>query len=185
VCTNCWGQIQSVDDLIFDNGSAIDRLVAVGAYDGAFKDIIHALKYQGRRSIALGLAALMRTRAPHLLSNADVVVPVPLHWRREYARGFNQAREIAKHLRRPVLDALVRTRATRPQVELSKDQRQENVRGVFAVKRRWWARPPLAGLKVVVIDDVSTTGATLSACAAVLRNAGAAEVSGLTAARKI
>jgi ComF family protein len=186
VCRNCWLQIQSVDGVTFERESPLDRLVAVGEYDGVFRDIIHALKYQGRRSIALDLAALMRRRAINMLTDADCVVPVPLHWRREYARGFNQAREIARHLRRPVLDVLARTRATRPQVELSKEQRHENVKSVFALRRQWWRRPyELAGLKVVVIDDVSTTGATLSACAAVLRRAGVAEVSGLTAARKV
>ena len=85
-----------------------------------------------------------------------------------------------------MFDVLVRTRSTRPQVELSKEQRQKNVQDVFAVKRRRRSRPQeLTGLKVVVIDDVSTTGATLSACAALLRSAGVAEVSGLTAARKV
>jgi ComF family protein len=186
VCRNCWDQVHAVSDVIFEPGSPLERLVAVGEYDGAFREIIHALKYQGRRSIAASLATLMRTTGEDLLSNTDQVVPVPLHWRREYARGFNQAREIARHLRRPVLDALVRTRATVPQVDLSKERRLENVKGAFALKRSPLRTPQtLDGVKVLLIDDVATTGATLVACASVLRAAGAREVWGLTAARKV
>jgi ComF family protein len=186
VCRNCWEQIHPVGSLIFEPGSPADRLVAVGAYDGVYRDIIHALKYQGRRSIAADLAMLMRRSGEELLAGAECVVPVPLHWRREYNRGFNQAREIARHLRRPVLDTLVRLQATRPQVELSREQRYENVKNVFALRRRGWRRrQELTGLNVVVVDDVATTGATFNACAAVLRRAGAAAVSGLTAARKV
>jgi ComF family protein len=186
VCRNCWEQVHPVGDFVFERGSPIDRLVAVGEYDGALREIIHALKYQGRRSIAAGLARLMRRSGEDLLCSADCVVPVPLHWRREYARGFNQAREIARHLRRPMRDELVRSRATAPQVELSKEQRHENVKGVFALKHPLPGPPlKLKGWKVILIDDVSTTGATLGACATVLRDAGAADVYGLTAARKV
>ncbi len=179
-------QVRPVANLTFERGSPIDQLVAVGEYDGVYRDIVHALKYQGRRSIAADLAMLIRRNGEDLLAGAECVVPVPLHWRREYARGFNQAREIARHLRRPMLDALVRSRATTPQVELSKEQRIENVKGVFTVRR-----PPLRktlklhGINVVLVDDVATTGATLRACALELKVAGAAVVSAVTAARKV
>ena len=186
VCTDCWAQVRPVGPFIVEGGSPIDRLVAVGEYDGVYRDIIHALKYQGRRSIAAGLAALMHVEGEQLLAGADCVVPVPLHWKREYARGFNQAREIARHLRRPMFDALVRTRATTPQVELSKEQRLENVKGVFALRRPLLQTPlNLEGMNVVLVDDVATTGATLRACATELKAAGATTVSALTAARKV
>ena len=127
----------------------------------------------------------MRAAGKDLLSTADCVVPVPLHWRREHARGFNQAREIARHLGLPVADALVRSRATTPQVELSAEERVANVAGAFALKRpRFRAVPNLKQCRVVLIDDVATTGATLEACARALKMAGATSVYGLTAARK-
>ncbi|HET9468648.1 MAG TPA: ComF family protein [Vicinamibacterales bacterium] len=149
------------------------------------RDIIHALKYSGRISLAHPLAAQMRQRGRELLEEADCVVPVPLHWRREYQRGFNQAREIARHLGPPVLDALVRRRATRAQVELAADRRRANVAGAFAVRPYWFRGNHLDGRKVLLIDDVSTTGATLESCAAVLKAFGASEVCALTAARVV
>jgi ComF family protein len=186
VCGTCWEGILPVDRHVLEDGSALAALISLGAYQGPLRDIIHALKYQGRRSIAPKLALAMGTAARDLLSSTDGVVPVPLHWRREYARGFNQAREIAMHLGPPMLDVLRRWRPTRPQIELSKEQRLENVMGVFALKRRSWRKPPtVRGMTLAVIDDVSTTGATLLACAEVLKRAGAARVYGLTAARKI
>ena len=121
-----------------------------------------------------------------VLADADCVIPVPLHWRREYARGFNQAREIARHLGPPVFDALTRSRSTTPQVTLSADERHANVRGAFVLRRTSADRaaPRLQECRAVLIDDVATTGATLDACARVLKQAGAADVCGLTAARR-
>jgi ComF family protein len=165
--------------------SSVIRARAVGEYDGALRDIIHALKYGGRRSLARPLAALMRERGAELLAEADCVVPVPLHWRREYSRGFNQARELASHLGPPVIDALVRRRHTRAQVELTANRRRANVLGAFRLRRGWLRHPDMHGVKVLLIDDVSTTGATLESCATVMRTAGASEVCALTAARAI
>jgi ComF family protein len=128
---------------------------------------------------------MMRSRGSDLLTGADCVVPVPLYWRREYLRGFNQARELARHLGRPVVDALVRSRHTRAQVELAADRRRANVAGAIRMRRRWWRRFDVRGSTVVLVDDVSTTGATLEACAAVLRDAGASAVFALTAARVV
>jgi len=187
VCRDCWNAVPPVADLEFGEDSPMPRLIAVGSYDGALREIVHALKYQGRRSVACHLAELMRRRAPDVLQSAHCVVPVPLHWRREYSRGFNQARELARHLGPPVLDALRRSRATVPQVELSAERRRANVDGAFALRRASpiSAAPSLEGCQVVLIDDVSTTGATMEACAKILRGAGAARVCGLTAARTL
>ena len=187
VCRACWEAILPVDDVDFGEASPISTLISVGAYDGTLRNIIHALKYQGRRSIAAHLALLMRRRAQDLLAAADCVLPVPLHWRREYSRGFNQAREIARHLGPPVLNALTRSRATTPQVTLSADLRRANVAGAFALRRAtlFHPAPHFKSRTVVLIDDVATTGATLEACARILKAAGAAEIYGLTAARKI
>lgn len=121
----------------------------------------------------------MRDAGAEVLAGADAVIPVPLHASRERSRGFNQARELARHLGVPVLDALVRTRKTSAQADLPKTKRDANVRGAFGVK----AGVDVAGLVLVLVDDVSTTGATLNACAEPLLAAGAAEVRALTAAR--
>ena len=165
--------------------SAIGQARAVGEYEGALRDIIHALKYSGRHSLARPLAELMRQRGRDLLEEVDCIVPVPLHWRREYQRGFNQAREIARPLGPPVVEALRRQRATRAQVELAADRRRANVSGAFAARQSWFRGPAIRGKRVLLIDDVSTTGATLEACAQVLKESGASEVYALTAARVV
>ena len=164
----------------------VHRSRAIGEYDGTLRDIIHALKYGHRRSLAPRLAAQMRARGMDLLDGADCVVPVPLHWRREHRRGFNQARELARQLGLPVVDALVRTRHTRPQVELPADRRRGNVDRAFGLRPAWFGKArSISGLKAVLVDDVSTTGATLQACAHVLKRAGALEIYALTTARVI
>ncbi|MDE3155519.1 MAG: ComF family protein [Acidobacteriota bacterium] len=155
--------------------------------------IIHALKYGGRRSVARGLSALMRAQGSDLLAGADCVVPVPLHRRRLRERGFNQAADLAAGLGLPVRPLLRRVRATPSQVELPAARRHANVRDAFAavVPSRGWPpwRPAdaggLEGLCVVLVDDVSTTGATLDACARALKAAGVREVRALSAARVV
>lgn len=161
------------------------RAKAIGEYEGALRGIIHALKYDGRLSLAKHLAVEMSVRGRDLIEDIDYVVPVPLHWRREHQRGFNQAQEIARHLGPPVVCALVRRRATRPQVELAADRRRANVAAAFAANRSWFRPPDIRGKKVLLIDDVSTTGSTLDACARVLQDVGVRSVYALTAARVI
>jgi ComF family protein len=161
---------------------------AAGPYDGVLRQLLHALKYEGRRTLAIRLSALMRERGRDVLEGADVVVPVPLHWRRRYARGFNQAEDLARGLGPPIVHALRRVRATAPQFGLSASRRRRNVQDAFAPPRRGLLRrrrldPSLRGACVVLVDDVCTTGATLEACAAVLRAGGVRDVRALTAAR--
>lgn len=159
----------------------VERARAVGEYDGALRVIIRAIKYEGRRSLALPLGRLMRTRGAELLEGADAVVPVPLHHSRRSERGFNQAADLSRPLGVPVRDALRRVRRTPTQTGLPAAQRHRNVRDAFAVTR---VGRSLAGATIVLIDDVSTTGATLEACARALRGAGVREVRALTAARR-
>jgi ComF family protein len=160
----------------------VDRARAIGPYDGRLRAIVHALKYDGRRSLARPLAALMRTRAADLFDAAVAVVPVPLHRSRRRQRGFNQAADLARHLDLPVVHALARVRATATQTGLPAAQRHRNVRDAFAVTG---AARPLAGATIVLVDDVSTTGATLESCARTLKEAGVAEVRAVTAARVV
>jgi ComF family protein len=160
----------------------VDRARAIGAYDGALRAIVHALKYEGRRSLARPLALMMRVRGADVLEGADCVTPVPLHHSRLRHRGFNQAADLARHLGVPVVHALRRVRATATQTELAAARRHRNVRDAFALAR---AGRGLAGAVVVVVDDVSTTGATLEACARVLKDGGVREVRALTAARVV
>jgi ComF family protein len=162
--------------------SAIDRTRTVGEYSGALRAIIHALKYDGRRSLARPLAALMRRRGAPLFDGIACAVPVPLHAARRRHRGFNQSADLASHLGLPVADALRRVRATATQADLPAAQRHRNVRDAFAATRT--ARS-LAGSTVLLVDDVSTTGATLDACARTLKAAGVVEVRALTAARVV
>jgi ComF family protein len=157
--------------------------------------IVHALKYDGRRSLAAPLGTLMRAHGADLLAGATWAVPVPLHRWRRWHRGFNQAADLARHLGLPVREALRRQRATAPQALLPAAQRHRNVRDVFALssegrmwRHGWRTRgcDDLAGSIVVLVDDVSTTGATLSACAKVLKEQAAVrEVRALTAARVV
>jgi ComF family protein len=171
---------------------AISRGRAIGEYDGTLRQIIHAFKYDGRRSLAGRLGRLMCESAGDLLHDVEYVVPVPLYPRRERARGFNQAAELAKMLGLPVCSALVRVRHTTPQVDLPAARRHANVRGAFrlADQHRWrlpftFRRPNLSNAIVLLVDDVSTTGATLEACARVLKDAGVREVRALTGARVV
>jgi ComF family protein len=176
VCAVCWGGIVRVRQPLTEPSRA------AGAYEGSLREIIHAFKYDGRDSLAAPLARLMREAGADLLHDADFVVPVPLHPWRYVRRGFNQAEELAKRLDVPLLSALWRVRATLPQSELDIAQRRRNVRGAFRLSPL--VRPSrLADARVVLVDDVRTTGATLDACARVLRDAGAGGIHVLTVAQ--
>jgi ComF family protein len=161
---------------------SLDRALAIGAYEGALKTIIHGLKYDGLRSLAAPLGRLMRERGAAILTGADAVVPVPLHFLRRRQRGFNQAADLAAGLGLPVVHALRRTAATAPQSGLPASQRNRNVRKAFALTR---TAGSLAGRTVVLIDDVCTTGATIEACARELKGGGCLAVRALTAARAV
>lgn len=192
MCDACWTAVRAA---AFSTGglqrldTALSLGAAVGAYDGRLRDVIHALKYDRRRTIGPRLGALMREAGRPVLADADAVVPVPLHRRRERQRGFNQADLLARALGLPVHRVLRRVAFTTPQVDLPASERRRNVHDAFALARPSWLPVPASrlpsplGLILVLVDDVSTTGATLEACARVLKGAGAQEVRALTAAR--
>jgi ComF family protein len=180
VCASCWTSIVRGGPTL--SIQWISRASAIGPYEGTLREILHALKYEGRRSVAPQLSEMMATDGAEILRTADFVVPVPLHPRRERERGFNQADDLARGLGLPVVRALRRERPTAPQVGLSREERAANVHGAFIhCGEDPFQQPPV----IVLVDDVMTTGATLEACARVLKSAGAADVRALTAARVV
>jgi len=161
---------------------AFDFAYSFGAYEGTLRDLIHLYKYSRMRPLARPLTDLLASALPRD-QRFDAIVPVPLHWRRRWERGFNQSDLLARMLARrcgiPLLRALARRRSTRAQAGLVGARRRQNVAGAFAVKRP----DRIRGLRVLLIDDVMTTGATANACASVLKRAGVVSVSLLTLAR--
>jgi ComF family protein len=167
-----------------DRPPVFDAARSAALYDGAFREIVQAFKYDGRRAIAPPLARLMIAAGGDLLRDADAVVPVPLHPWRTIRRGFNQADDLARELRLPVWRALRRRRLGPSQVHLSAGSRKTNVGAAYAL-RRMTSRRRLRGSVVVLVDDVMTTGATLEACGRVLLDAGVRSVRALTAGRAV
>ncbi|PZQ52605.1 MAG: amidophosphoribosyltransferase [Rhodovulum sulfidophilum] len=165
---------------------AWDRGAAAVLYTGAARRAVLAFKHGDRLDMRDALAGWMAQAGRPLFASADLIAPVPLHWRRLLTRKYNQsaelARALARHADRPaVLDLLTRQRATRPQEAMDRRARARNQAGAFAVPPRHAAR--IAGKGVLLVDDVLTSGATLSACAEALRVAGAARIDVLVLAR--
>lgn len=163
-----------------------DRARAVLRYDKHSRRLVLALKHGDHTHTAAALGGWMRRVGAELLDSADMLVPVPLHWTRLFARRYNQAALLAHAIRAaggpPVVpDGLVRRRRTPSQGRLSPSARARNVRGAFALRRGC----DVAGKRVVIVDDVLTTGATAEECARVLRRGGAAFVGVLTLARAV
>ena len=156
---------------------AYDRARAAVRYDDVARTLVHALKYGDRLDLAPTMGRWMAHAGRHLLADADALVPVPLHWRRLWARRFNQsallAEIIAKASGRTVAHgALKRVKATPQQVGLGKSERAQNVQGAFRVPAE--GKAEVIGRKLVLVDDVLTSGATVDACARALLRAGAA-----------
>ena len=171
VCDECKGV-----DFGFESARAPLRYTGVG------KEIIHSLKYQGYTRVVEKLATPLMLSVLDNQGRFDAVVPVPLHRSRLRRRGFNQAellaRSLANEIKSPVSDTIQVVRKTRDQVELSAAERRENVSGAFRAGGR------VRGT-ILLIDDVFTTGATMSSCAETLLRAGAQEVHGLSLCRTV
>jgi ComF family protein len=205
VCSVCGERLVGPSAFVNDRGEAscplcrriepvFARAVAYGSYNGGLRDLIHLLKYQRMRPAAtvLGrmLAEAIAGLAPSFQGDCPVVVPVPLHQGKLRERGFNQSELIARSalkLKPAGLEmtlqpaTLERRRATQSQTGLSRDQRRENMRGAFLA-----AKPvSIAGRSVLLVDDVFTTGTTVSECARILRRAGATRVWVATVARTL
>ena len=167
---------------------AFARARAVLRYDDASRRLLLAFKYRDRTDGAPAYGRWLARAAGPILAEAEAILPVPLHRWRLLARRYNQSALLARALAResglPLWpDALVRTRNTPSQGRLGLEARRRNVAGAFAVPPRW--RPRLAGLGLLLVDDVLTSGATAEAATKALLRAGAARVDVLTLARVV
>lgn len=203
VCPECQGRIEWVESpvcpccgLVFDSREGPEHLCgpcqkdpppfrrarAAAVYEGPVAEAIKRFKF-GRQMAYLPVLQswLKQPRCQELLEEADLLAPVPLHPRRLKARGFNQALLLAQGWEETPLsrEVVVRLRHTKPQIGLNPKERRENVQRAFAVPHP----QEVKGKKVLLVDDLYTTGATAKECARVLRRAGASEVNVLTVAR--
>ena len=209
LCPACWSKLSLIAPpycerlgipFAYDPGPGILSMQAIAAppayhraraavrYDDIARTLVQSLKYSDRQDLAPTMGRWMARAGHELLGDADALVPVPLHWRRLWARRFNQSALLAKTIAEtagvPVADgALKRVKATVQQVGLSKAQRAENVQGAFRVPDE--GRAAVAGRKLVLVDDVLTSGATADACARALLRAGARNVDLLVFARVV
>lgn len=163
-----------------------ERARASVIYGGVAREMVQGLKYHDRTDLAPWMARWMMRTGSELVADADLIVPVPLHWRRFVRRKFNQSAELGRTISRQsgvplVPDALKRVKLTRQQVGLERKEREDNVRSAFRVPPE--AEIAIAGRRVLLIDDVYTTGATVGAATKALRKSGAAAVDVLTFAR--
>jgi ComF family protein len=162
-----------------------DQALSIGYFEGALREAIHQFKYRPCRSLGSPLGDWMSGNI-QLPQGIDVIIPIPLHGSRLYERGFNQALLLADRIGNrfsiPVCyDNLVRTRPTRPQVELSGLDRVKNVAGAFSLVNP----DTIKNTSIMLVDDVFTTGATVNECARILKAAGASHVAALTLARAV
>jgi ComF family protein len=164
------------------------RARAAARFDDVARALVHAFKYGDRLDLAPTLGRWMATAGHELLAEADGLVPVPLHWRRLWARRFNQSAALAQAVAAEsgvpmVHGALRRIKATPQQVGLTRAQRADNIQGAFRVAEA--GKAAVRGRRLILVDDVLTTGATVEGCARALLRAGAANVDVLVFARVV
>lgn len=181
VCIGCHDDLPWIRFAPASIASPLECEIAPLAYAFPIDAAIKALKFRRRLFYGPALAQLLEPACDKLPADIDAVQPVPLHWRRKWRRGFNQALEIARPVARrlgvPVIDHVVRRRATGPQSGLTASERAQNLRAAFAV------RGAPQHEHVLLVDDVITTGTTMRQAAQTLLRAGTAKVSGLAVAR--
>ncbi len=209
LCAHCWGEIGFIErpycerlgtPFAVDLGPGLispaaiadppvfGRARAVCRFDGAARELVHRLKYGDRAELALTLGRMMKQAGHELIAEADLVVPVPLHRTRLWSRRFNQAALLAQAVARQAdlphaPTALARVKRTRQQVGLTRAQRADNLQGALRVPDG--ARTQVEGRRILLIDDVLTTGSTVNAAARALLRAGARQVDVLTFARVV
>lgn len=203
VCVSCWQKLKLLEEPLcdvmgtafaYDQGEGALSAQAISypplwnksraamVFDENSKGFVHAFKYGDRGEAGLFMVRMMQRAGASLIAQADVIVPVPLHWTRLWKRRFNQAAFLAQHIAenkaKPYEPQLLkRMRATPQQVGLKAVERHRNMRKAFMVKD---PQAKIAGKIVLLIDDVRTTGATISACTVALKQAGALQVFVLT-----
>jgi len=162
------------------------RAVSLGPYEKPLGEVVKALKFRGQRQYARPLAERLAAvlRRQDFTQHIDIIVPVPIHWRRRFRRGFNQSELITGHLGKllniPVDGrSLRRIRYTEPQTKLSAEERLKNLKGAFKVRRP----EAVEGKQILLLDDVMTTGGTMTECARELRRAGAKVIYAAVVAR--
>lgn len=163
-----------------------EKARAVALFKDLAADLVHGLKYKDRHDYAPLMARLMSRAGKDLIEGADCIVPVPLHWMRFLDRRYNQAallaKAVAKESGKKFLPRLLRRkRPTHTQVGLNRDARERNLRGAFTARET--ARPQIGGRNILLVDDVMTSGATLSAATRALLKGGAGQVNVLVFAR--
>lgn len=185
LCETCEGRWPRLDPPSF-TAPSLEHVFAAGRYKGILLELIVRLKYRKEERLARPLAdRMLGVFRPHLETETfDVILPIPLHVKRLRERGFNQALLLGRRIGK-MLDisvdplSLYKKEATAPQAELKREARIRNLKGVFAVRRE----EKIKGKKVLLVDDVYTTGATMEAAARELLKAGAASVAAVVAAR--
>lgn len=175
ICSICLASFERFEQPIHEayGTSTLDRWADVFRYEDRAGQAVRDLKYSRSTWIAGPMAQMLAEAAQELgLLEVDLIIPVPIHWTRFCTRGFNQAELLCEQLPREMVrrGLLFRTRATRPQVGLDPEIRTQNLRGAFM------ALPEVKGRRVLLVDDVLTTGHTARECASALKRAGAAEV---------
>jgi ComF family protein len=185
-CDRCWLPLRAAYCYACaEHPPMLLHLRSAYRYEGSARQLVHAFKFGGHSSLAPDIARLLAHTLDQHALNADAIAPVPLTNSRRRVRGYNQALLMATELSKltgiPVLEPLRRTGHGQAQAtSASAEDRRRNVRGVFSLAKG----QDVAAARVLLIDDVATTGATLNACASVLLAAGADSVSGLTLARE-
>jgi len=169
-----------------DENAYFDQCICGWNYTENVKKIISLMKYKGQESLCFFMGDILGGYLKDVLSEFDIIVPVPLHPTRERERTYNQSRLIASAIKKQVprlklSQILIRKKYTKPQAGLDSKERQDNVRDVFIFRKR----EDLAGKKVVIVDDVVTTGATINNCAKVIKENGAAHVCCISIARPL
>lgn len=187
LCINCFKKIMPNTRVI--HGKNLDKVITLYSYDNeVIKKLIHGLKYKFMEDLALPLGALLSKELKKLeeqIGKPDFIAPIPLHKKRLLERGFNQAELLALKISEcfgwPVeKNVIMRSRLTASQVDLDEAGRKENMKDAFSVTDL----AKVLNQKIILIDDVFTTGATMEECARVLKNVGAREVLGLALAKR-